>query len=437
MRKADSSCYNRTASSTTAPMMVRSKSRLGSSVTVVEGLDGAADDQHQCSLVTSLKLIWKVTHFTGILFDWCIPLSKKGDIKKRFRITTMIRSIFACLIILMMGAMFAIMVYQLVNVVKSDSTINDIIVTLIRISSIPLAIQVQLFFILKRRTILAFFQRFDQLDSQLIHCRREILKFRRIVYSVVILTSTISLMGVVSVLTTLRDEPFSYTHYEVLREAFTAPVLKCVTLLTYVLITFYVMMADLVPSFVYSHAAFNLSSICQQLRTKRELMSTNDRYVHSLWLRHNLIRQLVDSANDLFGPLIITNLSIKFFALCTLAYSALHSSMAKDSNDPYLGLVFSINLSVILSRLISDVLCMSKVSLAGGKLLTETNSSLTLCWYDLNKDSRQVLSSFRAELLSHPLAAAPWGLFRITPSLLLTLFGLALSYIIVLVQSQT
>jgi len=231
--------------------------------------------------------------------------------------------------------------------------------------------------------------------------------------------------------------------------------------------TIYNTLSDLVPIFVYYHAALHLTSIGEDLlqtsfensdnsKTNTISVSTSSssalhppRFcnIYAAWQRYDRVRHLVERADDLFGLIVLINLGMKLFSVCIITYSILKKnrltglsvSMNNDRQDRdwenlYLNILVT-NLIIFLSRLILLVFGFSKLHQASEKLRKGVNALLNQYWCSLNKEPRQILVVFKAELSEDQLAPCPLGLFRITPSILLTMMGLAVSYIVILLQS--
>lgn len=289
---------------------------------------------------------------------------------------------------------------------------------------------------------------------------------RRIVYIFGILTSLFSIIGIFYVVLTSNEEAFFYNYYESLRNIFTTPFLNLITLTTYFSMTIYNTLSDLVPIFVYYHAALHLTSIDEDLlqtsfensnnvKTNTIFVSTlnsNSLHsqsvfnIHSAWQRYDRVRYLVERADDIFGSIVLINLGMKLFSVCIIIYSILKKNrltgltvLMNDHQDRdweilYLNLLVT-NLVIFLSRLILLVFGFSKLHLTSSKLRKTVSSLLNRHWCILNEESRQILVVFKTELFEDQLAPCPLGLFRITPSILLTMMGLAVSYIVILLQS--
>jgi len=70
-----------------------------------------------------------------------------------------------------------------------------------------------------------------------------------------------------------------------------------------------------------------------------------------------------------------------------------------------------------------------------GKFRTALNDLLSKHWNRMTKGDRDLLRSFLWRLQSDPLVAYPLGVYKVTPSVLISVFGVVVSYAIVLLQS--
>lgn len=446
------------------------------------------------TLSASLHPLWELTFWTGILLDWCV-LNHPNSIHKNHWKKVIASSIQWCtssisLALLVLLGFFQM--YQMLTVEKQLS-LSVIVTYFLRVSSIPISLLLHLIFIFRRGKLLAFFKDFqdsEELISQYFFTgilkiairhndsllnwkknyvefrQRQIKIFRRIVYVFGLLTSLFSIIGVFYVVLTSDEEAFFYNYYESLRNLFTTPFLHLITLTTYFSMTIYNTLSDFIPIFVYYHAALHLTSIGEDLlqtsfrngndskantifvaTLNSTLHSPRFSNIHAAWQRYDRVRHLVERADDLFGLIVLINLGMKLFAICIVIYSILKKNRLtgisavltndhqdRDWENLYLNLLVT-NLVIFLSRLIFLVFGFSKLHLASGKLRKGANTLLNQHWCILNEESRQILAVFKADLSEDQLTPCPLGLFRITPSILLTMMGLAVSYIVILLQS--
>ena len=213
--------------------------------------------------------------------------------------------------------------------------------------------------------------------------QRQMKTVRQIFYVFGLLTSLFSITGVFYVVLTSDKKVFVYNYYESLRSLFTTPFLHLITLTTYFLMTIYNTLSDLVPIFVYYHAALHLTSIGEDILQTSFENSDNSKTntisgstssssalhpprfcnIYAAWQRYDRVRHLVERADDLFGLIVLINLGMKLFSVCIITYSILKKNRLtglsvsmndrqdRDWENLYLNILVT-NLVIFLSRLI-------------------------------------------------------------------------------------
>jgi len=414
-------------------------------------------------LSTSLYPIWKFTHFTGILFDWCVPIDKPE--KKYYKIRTVLRWF---IIIVSFTFIFSMITFQsitLVNVLREMTPINAVAMSLIWFSVIPIAMHTQLFFIFRRRELLDFFRKFLKMERKLVFIpshRNRLRSSRRIIYGVLLSSFLSAIVGVGAVLSAFSDEPYFYTNSKSLRDLFSPAFLVVISMITYSLVSFFILMVDIIPTLVYYHSGLALLAIYQELKLRliSSTKSANHRaslsileypeqvpshnIILSVWSRYDQVRQMVTKTDQLFGALLLNNIGTKFFLICTLAYSTLYYLFQNNKNkaDDSIGMSSSKAVRILVANLIVYILRLSTMVVFSSHLLEaaetvrmETSSLFRRCWGSVDPETRNAMRAFRVEQ-ERELVAFPSNLFRITPSLLLTMTGLIVSYVIVLLQAK-
>ena len=387
-------------------------------------------------LTASLRPLWKTTHVTGILFDWCVPLSNKRSI-------IVIRTFVNLLVLILLVLMAIFQLNHFFQVLtQPDRTISSVAMSVNWIGAIPISMHGLYFFIFKRRSILAFFEQFHTMESQLksLACLRQaIQKDRTFIYVFQFSTSAVTVGFIFFAAFSYPEQGFFFTHYQVLRDIFTTPFLQLTTVLIYCLTTFFLQMTEIVPILVYYHAGAAQLVIAQQLKNFNPRSVEPTDMLLSIWSRYDQIRKMVKSVNNLFGAITVNQVGMKFSVACTLIFSSLfytssHSELtATQLLQVPIALVSST--TIVLIRLMSVVLWSSRLSRASGRLSAATSSLIIDQWKNMSQESRALLLAFKGDQ-NKRLVACPSGLFRMTPVLLLNMFGLAVSYIIVLYQVQ-
>lgn len=266
------------------------------------------------------------------------------------------------------------------------------------------------------------------------------------------------------------EAPYLISTYQIVRETIPPPLI-CLIHLTPIGFTLtFLVLGDLVPSFTYYHAALavnclekNMVKFCskhvsndrvlfvnslaykqlsnQNLNYCKALPKTSpyelDGYVHLIWKKYDNIDRMVNRANSLFGPFWVCSQGVILFMITALLYSVfyyLNDALKMRSMDqilPYLLNFIGLTFRLISSTLISSHLHQRTIQFRG-----TLNRLLNQHWFRLGKPDRELLRSFLSRLSTDHLVASPLDLYNITPSILLSVLGLVVSYVIVLLQSK-
>lgn len=396
----------------------------------------------------SLYFIWKITHFT--FFDWCVPFGYKSWKFVALRFTIIVLS--SILLILMM--IFQSITF--IGTLQNMASINLMAMSLIWFSSIPIAMHTLFFFIFRRKKLLGFFQRFQKMEEKCIFLPSQFNRIkiaRRTIYSILLTSSICVMIGIFVVHFNFPDEPYFYTSNETLKDMCSSPFLLFLSLLTYFIMSCLLLMVEIVPPLIYYHSGMVLFAIGQELKyrllctrqTQKESASVicperteNYSLILSIWSKYDEARKIVTKANRLFGFLLINNIGTKFSVVCTVSYSTLYYLFQNKNLSTYtnrITLILAANLTVYILRISTTVIFSSYLLRAAENLKIETSSILRRGWRFMEPEAREAMKAFRTEQ-ERELVACPLNLFRITPSLMLTMAGFIVSYVIVLLQTK-
>ena len=401
------------------------------------------------TLSYSLRPFWKFTHFTGILFDWCVATT---DVCKKIKWTiTILRWFIIPSSFIKIFLMFAYRFVQLLIAFRDMNSVNSITMAIVWFSFIPIAIHSQIFFIFWRRRILDFFQKFNNTEDKLaIHLPSQLNRLigaRRAMYGIFFFLTFCTLSCVAGATLTYQNDPPFYTSNHYLKSLFNSPFLISVSLLTDFLAGFFVAMHEVVPTLVYYHSGLALFAIDKKLKSiflitvimpVRNLVSTND--ILDIWSNYNQVRDLISKADQLFGPIVVVNIGYKVLIACTSAYSALYYLFNKNDGYPVddtsrVASFLSITFIVFILQLSTNVILSSNIQRASENLNMVTGDVYNRYWKLMEPETREVFRAFRSEL-ENAMVAHPLNLFHITPSLLLNIMGLVVTYVIVLLQTK-
>jgi len=218
-------------------------------------------------------------------------------------------------------------------------------------------------------------------------------------------------------------------------------------------ITTFIIVTDLVPAFVYYHVAKHVEAMEKEIRL--QVMDDHDscsrlNVMKMIWNRYEEWRRLIRWADQLFGPIIILNHGASFFLICCDVCSLLNYfkhditankhqdgiTLQNDSNDDYDGFWQILFILINAIRLVFGIFMMAKIPKECDSLST-TLIRLSTSYYHLaNKEERCIMKSFLNRLQSGGLVASPADFYSIiTPSILLTMLSLIVTYSVIMLQT--
>ncbi|XP_046636894.1 uncharacterized protein LOC124315327 isoform X2 [Daphnia pulicaria] len=422
------------------------------------------------SLDETLRPLWKLTHYCGILLDWCRPICK--DNHRFYKVT---RLIWITLLFLLLFAIFLFEMIQLVRGIESAPNIHVMILNILW--SVPLLVGfiVQEQFIRYRREFLCFFKDWRALEIEIAQLNPDCVmcQSRGMHLTMYAIHAVMTIVGLIALgldIFNHPEAPYLISTYQIVRETIPPPLI-CLIHLTPVAFTFiFLIIADLVPSFTYYHAALAVNCLEKNLAKFFSKQLSNDRvlfvkslankplsnqnlnyckalpetttfeldgYVHLIWKTYDNIDRMVNRANSLFGTFWVCSQGVILFMITALLYSVfyyLDDALKMRSIDqilPYLLNFIGLTFRLISSTLISSHLHQRTIQFRG-----TLNRLLNQHWFQLGKPDRELLRSFLSRLSNDHLVASPLDLYNITPSILLSVLGLVVSYVIVLLQSK-
>ncbi len=144
------------------------------------------------------------------------------------------------------------------------------------------------------------------------------------------------------------------------------------------------------------------------------------------------MRGFVGRANSLFGVVLFLNHGMRLLVICIMLYSVLYLLQS----SPVTAGIYLINFCIHLYELVTSTLLTAQLFRASDHLHSHLAVLLTCYWDSIPNEKRKLLVHFNGRLQTDPLAATPLGLYNVTPSLLLTVASLAVTYVTILLQSK-
>ena len=222
------------------------------------------------------------------------------------------------------------------------------------------------------------------------------------------------------------DESFFMTHYFVNREmfavvpvsvvtavAFTSDLFLFTTNLTNPLICFYV-----------------IARYVENLGEDWESSSKNEKFLHVTWQRYERILHLVNRANELYGTVI----SGFNFLLILNGFMTIFLALEEFQKSSSVFLISLILLIIEIFYIVRLNQFLSRLYFSKDELQKSIADHLSLKWYELNENDRQLLVMFLTRLGKDDICVRPMKLYSIKPSNLLSISALIINYYIVLAQ---
>ncbi len=337
----------------------------------------------------------------------------------------------------------------MMTITDPGSSLQRIVVSVISASSLPLVMITWGYYLLGRSKFLSFFTDWKEFEEEgriyLEHGK--IKRLCRIIYFSYWMCCTGLFFIFVELFLTIdiaSENEFMATHYPEFLELYWVDFwLRSSYLVTALLSLIFLLLVEIVPVLVYYHVSKMISAMEVELKSvflgrfHLDVMTIKHELVKSIWFRFEKLRVLLTRADNLFGPLLILSHGINFFILCSTVFSLLN--MVRQPHEREYLSIFVMSLLFTPVRILFSFVMISKVYKAAGSLLS-TVACLSACtWRPASASSSSdcVIQCFLHRLQNTKLAASPSDLYKIKPSILLTFFGLIVSYTIILVQSNS
>ena len=400
-------------------------------------------DLHNC-LEDSLRPLWMLTRYTGILPDWCNRNENRGRKEK----VVSYFSISLCWILLVAAPIYDIV--ELVIEMKSNQmTLTDLFQHLMVILVHLVHVLVQSQYLLKQSQYLSFFRDWQMLKVRVLEPDNTN-KLKKVMVSSLAVWMTHSLLTFLILLClplyyALPDMPFTFHLFKEFIGTNAAFLYYLLTLYEYVVMLILTLILDVVPIIIYTYLSFVVSCLETELVEifKRMLPSKpslfNSNFVTKIrrcWVSYDTVRQLGDRANCLFGFGLLANQLILLAFICSTLFRCLHNVREGFHESTHLILGIELYRFYVYSfRLINTNLKLSKLQASTKKLHNRMISLLSQYWEVVTEEERAVIIAFINQLHHNPLAAAPLGLYNISYSIFLILSSLIFSNVIILLQS--
>jgi len=196
---------------------------------------------------------------------------------------------------------------------------------------------------------------------------------------------------------------------------------------------------DIVPIFVYYHASKIIEALTWEvIELTDDTSVSKSKIVFDIWSRFEALCKMVVRADRLFGAVIILCHGILFFNICCNVFFLLNMFKNPDTfevtNETFL--LFLTSFILCLLRLLVSVCIISSLYRHSCDIVTTVGHFSHQRDYFSDNEERRVTASFISQLRSNHLAAYPCCLYKIKPSIFLTLFSSIVTYTIILMQTN-
>ena len=397
------------------------------------------------SLEDCLRPIWTLTRYTGILPDWCNKDDKRGRKAKVIYHS----SVFLSWILLITTAIYDIV--ELASEMQSTKfTLTDLFQHLMVFFLHLLNLLVQSHYILYQSLYLSFFREWQEMKlvvlklDETVHLKIMI-NFTYIIY-IILSCSCCCMLLVLPLYFALPKEPFTFY---MIKQYFGTNTLSIYYLLVcyeYAVLLIFLFIHDVIPIIVYNHITSAIRALELEIIEifERMLLTENILFSQNLvaklrkcWMSYDLICQLGNRANYLFGLGIVLNQFISIVFICSTLYRLLnHLKERYMEHVEYLTLgMEAYRCFMYLFRLIYINLKLSELLGSTKRFQHRVTSLLIQHWEEMSEEERAVTMALIDQLHQNPLAAAPLGLYNISYSVFLILLSLITSNVVILLQS--
>ena len=399
--------------------------------TVIEIAD---EEEADVSLENSLRFWWKMSYYGCFLLDWCRKIHNKS---KLYIVAQWIGLLITTV------SFTSLLAFQLIQLIlewlKKDSATYSIILNLVWFCIIPGAIAPFFTILHQRKKLLSFFKHFHQLEKQLPYLatmKNDYQATYRLVYGINAFACLLLGVGGGIVIFWEREASYFLSYYAIFRDTFTTPGIMIYHLFCGTLQMVFINISVFVPGWTFYHIGLALRSLKCEVElhhyySKANTISTEEYVVFQhIKLRFESVNRLTEKANQLFGLLMAVDYLTAVFMICTLAYAALGTLKEADWKT----YAYAAGLLLYIVRLLTSVLLTGQLHTSSQELIEAV--SIDMVNYDTFCGEEYYRSAilFLNRMNQSRLVARPLNLFDVTPSTLLSVSGLIISYVIILLQ---
>lgn len=402
------------------------------------------------SLDETLRPWWTLTRY-GVLLDWC---HQHNDHERPLVNVARYIGVGLCFLFFCLITVFEFI--QMIISILTMTSVGSVVPFLIWFISMPVTVYLHYYFVFKRQSFLSLFEDWKNLEKTLAirNCHKDFIPaLRRVRVKIFAMKLVLGIGILIGMTFIVAYNPYAHyllTYYRFFQQVVTVPVTSVIHISNIALILLLTNLADAVPGLIFYHAGFEvrvLQEEIQHLFATLRFSANSTKLVNASGFHSNrvfatklrqicdcfeIIRKFVFRANTLFGLPVLLNHGIKFF----LTLASLYSTVIFFRTTPVSSGVY---FAILVGNLYDFVHCtlLSAQPYCDCERLRAVLGGLLSEYWDLvPKEERDLLVVFLSRLQSDPLAAIPGGLYKITPSILLTMTSLTMTYLVILLQSN-
>ncbi len=380
-----------------------------------------------------------LTHYSGMLPVWS-NVEEVGIVRSLF-IWVAVFSVVA-----LQSAYVLFHVVQLKIQFTENRSIHSVTFNTLWLFPFAIGFVVHVYYVGQARTLAELLHDWQLTEKPLLSVRwkRRIQWVRGFFYGLALTLGALTATSVVFDTNKRPEASYLLSYYAFFREPGMYPLTVGIPLAAIFFEKILTAMSDLVPSFFYFHVSLAVRGLASRIESLHRASSavetiqlddqkatqTSRQGIQTIRSDYNRLRQCVERANALFGPVIIFSHSLKFCLICVLSYKTLYGL----ANSSQYG-VFFVNLIFVAYELVSNVLLISQLKKADSDFRGSYSDYVTDGWSSLAPEEKETAAAFSNELRVEQLAVKPSNLYTIQPELLLKMLGLVTTYTIILLQS--
>ena len=376
-----------------------------------------------------LRPFWKCLRYIGFQHGFLGPVEER-------RVFYILRCVSTTLIILSVCNLGIFQLVKLLQEILDGKTFKDVLLNIYISMYFAMAFVCLLQLYSKYDKLIEFLQEWKQIETSFDHCSNQkrttyVASFLHYHFIYVYLFFPVVFIWNL----TQPDLSVFFTSIKVLRELFGLHFLSFYWTVCNIFSTTLIVLGNIIPAFIFYQAGCMIENLKLQLddcpaNFTNSILSANENPYRFLWKKYESIQKLVDSANQLFGVVIIVN-QFSFICINCLSIYAL----TEETNFNIASLNHSSPVINCTFQTVLFTLLFSHLPRSCGDLKQSISVLLSEKWHLMPQDHQNYLNSFFNRLNGGEMAASPLGLYTIDRSNLLSLLTLEISYTIVLLQS--